>query len=198
MRIRSGVARTVGIVAVAALTFACAAAPQTRAEASTDVKPGVIAADLIEVTATVAAIDPTRRLVALTGPQGNTIILRAGPEVRNLDQVKVGDRVIVDHYESIALFVRKSGDAPAATEAAVVALAAKGQTPGVVSVDTVEVTAKVEAIDYAKRVVTLIGPEGTPRVIKVDPSVKRLPEVNTGDEVVLRYTEALAVAVRKP
>ena len=44
----------------------------------------------------------------------------------------------------------------------------------------------------------LKGPEGKTRTIKVDPSVKRLKEVKKGDQVVLRYTEAVAISVRKP
>ena len=61
-------------------------------------------------------------------------------------------------------------------------------------VETVEVTAKVEAVDPAKRTVTLRGPEGGVRTIKVDERVRRLEEVKPGDEVVVRHTEALAIA----
>jgi hypothetical protein len=58
-------------------------------------------------------------------------------------------------------------------------------------------TAKVEAIDYDKRTVTLMGPQGNRRMVKVDESVKRLNEVKPGDEVVVRYTEAVAIAFSK-
>jgi hypothetical protein len=61
-------------------------------------------------------------------------------------------------------------------------------------VDTVEVTAKVEAIDPATRTVTLRGPDGGTRTLKVDERVRRLDEVKAGDEVVVRHTEALAIA----
>jgi hypothetical protein len=64
--------------------------------------------------------------------------------------------------------------------------------------DTVEVTARVEAVDQAARTVTLKGPAGNVRTFKVDPSVERLKDVKVGDDVVLRYTEALAIAVVKP
>ena len=154
--------------------------------------------EVTELTARVDAVDYGKQLVTLTGPQGNTVTLKVGPEVRNLDQVKAGDQLIVEHYESIALFVRKSGEPPHATEATVVALAPKGQKPGGIVVDTAEITATVEAIDYEKRTVTLRGPEGKTRTIKVDPAVKRFPEIKRGDEVVVRHTEALAIAVRKP
>jgi hypothetical protein len=136
--------------------------------------------------------------VALTGPQGNTIVVKAGPEVRNLDQVKVGDEVVVEHYESVALFVRSRTEPPHAAEMAVVAVAPKGQKPGGAVVDTAEITAKVEAIDSGKRTVTLRGQDGKSRIIKVDPSVKGFQDIKKGDEVVVRHTEALAIVIRKP
>ncbi len=55
----------------------------------------------------------------------------------------------------------------------------------------------VEAVDPVKRRVTLKGSEGKSRTMKVDPSVKRLDEVKKGDQIVVRYTEAIAFSVRK-
>ena len=198
MTMDTRITRIVGIVAVVATTLASAAVAQQKAAPTTGSKPGVVVADVTELKATVDAIDYTKRLATLTGPEGNTVTVKVGPQVKNLDQVKAGDQIVVRHYESVALFVRKSGEPPAATEAAAVAVAPKGQKPGGIMVDTVEITAKVEAIDYAKRTVTLKGPEGKTRTIKVDPSVKRFREIKKGDEVVVRHTEALAISVRKP
>jgi hypothetical protein len=161
-------------------------------------KPGAVVAEVTQITAKVDAVDYDKRLVTLTGPKGNTVTVKAGPEVKNLDQVKPGDQLIVRHYQSVALSVRKPGDPPAAGEATAVQVASRGQKPAGVMVDTKEVTATVEAIDYGKRTVTLKGPEGKTITVKVDPSVKRLNEVKKGDEVVARVTEALAIAVRKP
>jgi hypothetical protein len=199
MSMNTSITRFIGIVAVVATTLASVVAAQQKADPAMATKPGVVVADLTELTATVDAVDYSKRLVTLTGPQGNTVTVKAGPEVRNLDQVKVGDQLVVQHYESVALFVRKSGEPPAATDVAAVALAPKGQEPGGIAVDTVEITATVEAIDYAKRTVTLKGPEGKTQTIKkVDPSVERFREIKTGDEVVVRHTEALAISVGKP
>jgi plasmid maintenance system killer protein len=58
----------------------------------------------------------------------------------------------------------------------------------------VTVTATIEAIDAKKNRVTLKGPEGKTQEIKVkDP--KNLVNVKVGDQVVLTYTEALAISV---
>ena len=190
--------RIASIVVLFSAMSVCGAMAQQKPDPAAGGKPGVVIADLIEVTAKVDAVDQGKRLVTLTGPKGNTIVVKAGPEVRNLDQVKAGDQLVVRHYDSVALFVRKSAESPAAGEVTAVAVAAKGAKPAGVMVDTTEITAKVEAIDHSKRTVTLKGPEGRTRTFKVDPSVKRFSEVKKGDEVVLRVTEALAISVRKP
>jgi len=184
--------------AVLTLVLGAALASAVAAQPKADSKPGGVVVDVVELRARVDAVDPAKRLVTVTGPAGNTVVLKAGPEVRNLDQIKAGDQLVVKHYESVALFVRKSGEAPAAGEAAAVQVAPRGAKPGVVMVDTVEVTATVEAIDYQKRTATLKGPEGKTRTIKVDPSMKRFSEVKKGDQVVMRMTEAVAISVQKP
>lgn len=191
--LRGLIATTFAIAAI--LSLAGPVAAQTPAKPT---KPGVVVADVTELMATVDAIDLGKRLVTLTGPKGNKVTVKAGPAVKNLDQVKAGDTVVVQHFESIALFVRKSSDPPSATEVADVQVAPKGKKPAAVAVDTVEITATVEAIDYAKRTVTLRGPAGKTKTIKVDPSVKRFKQIKKGDEVVVRHTEALAISVQKP
>jgi hypothetical protein len=106
--------------AVVATTLASPAVTQEKAGPTADAKLGVVVADLTELTATVDSVDYHKRLVTLTGPRGNTVTVKAGPQIKNLDQVKVGDQLVVQHYDSVALFVRKSGEPPAATEAAAV------------------------------------------------------------------------------
>jgi len=117
--------------------------------------------------------------------------------VRNFDQIKPGDRVVFEIYDSVALFVRKSGEPPSAAEAGGVEVAQRGQKPSGVFVNTTELTAAVEGIDYQARTVTLKGPQGNVKTIKVDPSVKNFDQVKQGDEVVLRHTEAIVASVQK-
>jgi len=160
-------------------------------------KPGAVVADVVAVEATVEAVDYQKRTVTLKGPEGKTKTLTVGKEVKNFDQIKKGDKVKAEFIEEVALFVRKPTDPPDAAEAQAVGVAPKGAKPGMFTVNTAEITANVEAIDYKKRTVTLKGPEGNLGTFKVDKSVKRFKEVKKGDQVVLRYTEAFAIAVTK-
>jgi hypothetical protein len=42
------------------------------------------------------------------------------------------------------------------------------------------------------------GPAGNVRTFKVDPAVKNLDQVKKGDQIVLTFTEAVALSVTKP
>ena len=67
---------------------------------------GVEIGDAVVVTADVMGIDKADRIVTLVGRSGNTVDIEAGDEVRNFDRIKVGDKVTVTYYESVALYGR--------------------------------------------------------------------------------------------
>jgi hypothetical protein len=62
----------------------------------------------------------------------------------------------------------------------------------------VTLTATVEAVDVAKRQVTLKGPKGNVVTFTVGEQVKNLPQVQVGDSVVVKYYEALAFRIVPP
>ena len=59
------------------------------------------------------------------------------------------------------------------------------------------VTATVEAIDTARRELTLKGPKGGLVVMEVPESVKRFNEIKVGDHLTVKYAEAVVVEVHK-
>jgi hypothetical protein len=194
--IRIVVAAEVAVLAVAAAAGAQAPATPSPAASVPD-RPGVVYADRARTTATVKAVDRDKRTVTLERADGRAVTLTVPPEAQNLDRVQVGDKVAAEYLDAVALFVRKADAPPAAGEVSAVRLAPKGGTPGGVMVNVVEVTARVEAVDYGARTVTLRGPEGNTRVVTVHEAVKRLEEVKPGDEVVIRHTEAFALGLDK-
>jgi Cu/Ag efflux protein CusF len=62
----------------------------------------------------------------------------------------------------------------------------------------VAITATVEAIDQATRVVTLKTPEGKLVTFTADEAVKNLAQVSKGDKVTVKYLESLVLQVLKP
>ncbi|MCB2225469.1 MAG: copper-binding protein [Desulfarculaceae bacterium] len=160
-------------------------------------QPGVVAVEVVQLGGTVTALDLKARKVTIKGDGGKEVVLNA-KQARNLEQVKVGDKVLVDFIQSLALFVTKPQGGPAAGAAQVVTLAPKGQKPGGIVADVVELRAQVVAIDYKARTVALKGPAGKVRTLKIGPDAKDFDQVKKGDDVVLRYTEAVALTVSKP
>jgi len=159
-------------------------------------EPKVYKENLVKVTATVEAIDLTNRVVTLKGPKGNVFDLKVGEQAKNLPQVKVGDQVVAQYYESIVVQLAKPG-APGGTTASQAAESAKaGQMPGGAVASRVTVTATIVDISPKKTYVTLKGPEGKTMDVKVkDP--KNLEGVKAGDQLEITYIEALAISVEK-
>jgi len=121
-----------------------------------------------------------------------------GDQVRNFDQIKVGDTVHAKYTQALALELKKGASTMAAPteEHAITPPAAPGAKPGGTVARKVTATAEVVAIDPAKQVVTLRGPAGNEVDVEVqDPS--QLKNINKGDHVQVTYVEALAIAVRE-
>ena len=159
--------------------------------------PGAVSVEVVKLNGIVKAIDREKKMVTVEGSGGRTVVIDA-TNARNLDQLKVGDKVNLTYTEEVALFVRKADEPPSLTESQNVELAPKGEKPGGVITKTIEVTGNVESIDINNRTIALKGPAGNVRTYKVGPEVKRLNEVKKGDQVVLRVTQAMALSVGNP
>jgi hypothetical protein len=158
---------------------------------------GAIEVGAITATSKVTAVDPSKHTVSLTNEAGATNTYKLGKAVRNFDQIKVGDEVKATLVESVAVAVRKSSGPPDAGEGGLVAVAPKGAMPGVIMAKTRQITAKIVSVDTTARTVTVEGPMGGTPNIKVGPKVN-LDELQKGDDVTLRVTDALAIRVEKP
>ena len=192
---RSAIYTVASLLLLAPLSLATAQTGTTAAPGA--VSRGLVIADHVQAKAQVQAIDYGARTVVLKGEGGNLIELKVGPNAKNFDQVKVGDQVQADFYTSTAIFLRKSSAPPSAAAAEVVELAAPGEKPAGVVVNTREITATVDAIDPRTRMISLTGPRGNTVSFKLGDAVQDLDQIHPGDQVVVRYTEALAMAVDK-
>jgi hypothetical protein len=182
----------------AAVALLSIVASQTIAQEK-PTKPAFVIAETNVVKATVEDINKEKRQVTLKDEEGHKHTMKLGEDVRNLDQVKKGDEVIAKYYQSAALSLHKAGESPSEPQADEAIIVAKDRDkPGGVVVKTEQITATVEDVDYSKREVKLKDDQGNTRKVKVGDRVKKLDEVKKGDQIVARYTEALAVSVEKP
>ena len=62
---------------------------------------------------------------------------------------------------------------------------------------TIVMTGTVEVIDVPNRLLTVMGPQGTPLVFVVSPDVKHLEKIKLKETVTISYTQEVATALRK-
>jgi Cu/Ag efflux protein CusF len=160
--------------------------------------PGLKAGEIKEVRATVQKIDRDTREVTLKKEDGTMVTIKAPDTVRNFDQIKVGDILTAKYSQSIALSVRKSDEPPSATGRESVARAPLGEKPAGAARSTIQITATIQSINRDTREVTLVGPEGKTKVVKVPEDMKKFDQLKEGDQVVVKATESLAISVSSP
>lgn len=186
-----------GLLLTAAVPLIVTSCASGSASASAGPVSGGVMINEQTETATVQSIDPATRTVMLLHPDGTTNSYECGPDVRNFDQIKVGDQVTATVGESVAVVLAKGTSAPAAGATTAMVRAPLGAKPGGKVVDTIAFTANVLGIDAANRTVTLQTPDGSSQTVEVGPNVD-LSNINTGDTVGVQLTRAFAVAVTAP
>lgn len=183
--------RTTGAALLTVLLGACTSQPPQPATVES----------IEEVSATVEAIDVQKRLLSLVGPDGEKITVEVAPQVRNLPQVKVGDRVVARYYKALAAELRSRGDGTGSTQApvyeATASRAAEGERPAAMVGAQSRQTVRVTSVDTKNNVVNFYGSDGLARSVPVSsPQGKEfISKLKAGDEVELTYTEAVALSV---
>ena len=182
-----------GLALSPAFTFAEDATKPLTVHKSTE--KGMVSGGRVEqVTATVTAVDAANRLVTLKGKK-DTDTIKMGPEVKNFDQIKVGDVVKVTFSQGVILSLQApdaksvEGTVTATGEAAPI-----GAKPaGDVKVG-IKGTVTVSKIDLKSRIVTLTGQEGRSYKVKAGKGIA-LDKLKVGDKVLAEYQETVAIAV---
>jgi predicted RecA/RadA family phage recombinase len=158
-------------------------------------RPSRLDAAVIVLEATVAAVDHETREVTLQGSDGRTVTITADEDVKNLDQVDVGDKVSVEYLEMVALEALPSNEVElAAMTTAANKTEAMGEKPASAVVQETQVITVIEAIDKETEMVTLKGPDGNSTTVKAR-NPANLEKIAVGDKVLITHTTAVAVSV---
>jgi hypothetical protein len=179
-----------------------ASSPRVVSEERAGINPQGDAAAKVKisaVTATVESIDLATRMVTIVGPDGKSFVVHADEQVRNLAQIKAGDKVTVEYYEGLIAEIGPTGTAPDEVKGAtVVGRAPLGESPAGAVAKAVTATVVIEHVDLIRNVVQFKGPLGKTRIVKVmEPEFRTmLKKLKPGDQVTLTYFEALAVSVK--
>jgi hypothetical protein len=158
-------------------------------------QPGrVAAAQTVKASAVVTAVDPATRVLSLKTADGQTHDMIAGAEVRNFDQIKVSDRVVVAYMRGLTMELRKGGGMRQATGSASAVRSQPGEKPGGAVGGRVIVLADVVDVNEKAKTISLRGPKGKVVVLDVQ-NPDHFKVVKKGDQVEAEYVEALAIAV---
>ena len=177
------------VLAAALLVAACAAPPP---------KP-MMRDNLIQKTATVESIDQASRLVTLRLEDGSATTVKVSEVVKNLPQVKTGDKVIVSYYEALAAEVKKPGEGVKGVETQVSEVRSEpGAMPGGGAGVLLRTTVVIDSVDTQFNTVTFKNADGQLRTlaVKSDQGKKFIKGLKKGDHVEVAYTEAFAVEVK--
>ena len=184
----------VAVALAASVQPALAQKPGVTGGAVVASEPGKAAAvATVEVTATVVAIDKATRTVTLKGPQ-RTVDVVAGDEVKNFDQIRVGDQIKAAYVEALTLELKKTKkklDMKAETDAV---RAAPGQTPGGAVGRQITALCDVVDVNPKKSTISLKGPRGNVMELNVR-NPDHFKVVKKGDQVEVVYTEAVAMTL---
>jgi hypothetical protein len=164
-------------------------------------------AGVITTVATIEAIDATRQVVTVVGPNNNWVVIKVGPE--HIKLIKVKEKITISYQDEVAVALRKVNkgqqgdgfaaeategmglDAPTVAEQDWVELTPHGAS----ELNTVEITDTIAAINRNKGTITFAGTGGKTRTILAGPNLP-LDQLEPGDEVVLEVTRAVAVDIR--
>ena len=150
-----------------------------------------------QLVATVESVDMSTRQVLLRTPDGAHVTVVAGPEVRNLPQLRAGDRVTITYQEAIAVQMAQPGSAPPDAAAVVAQRAPLGQVPGGAVAGIVAARVTVVSVAPDGTSVASIGPRRVLHTADVrDPKIQSFVQrLRPGDQVDVDYANELAVRV---
>jgi hypothetical protein len=184
------------LVAMTLPTTALAQQPSVKDQSYVTSVPGkATAVRNVEMSAQVLAVDKATRAVTIKGPKGDVVPVTAGSEVRNFDQIKVSDLVVVRYAETLTLKLRKPGAAGNGDVA--VRQEMRTAKPGEAAVGgsrQLALIAEVTALDRTKSTITLKTPQGDEVTLDVR-NPDQFNVVKTGDKIDVTYTEDLALSV---
>ena len=182
------------IATVLALS-ACSSTPADTAARA----PVTLSSEQVTLEGSIIRVDRANRMVTIRGSEGAELDVSVDDQVRNFDQLQVGDRVALDYHRAVAAQIEPAGSFQVGTTVEQGgSRAGAGSRPGGSASETVTLVAEVLAVDAAASTVTLKGPRGnvvTLEVLREDLRA-RLARIKAGDLLRVTFSEAVAVDIR--
>lgn len=150
----------------------------------------------VEITGTITEVDKENRLFRVSDDQGATLF-SAGEDIRNFDQIQVGDEIVVEVIRSVAVAMVDPEISGEPTITGLAARADQGAKPGAVKVGVLTLVVEFIAYDPETFVATIKTPKDEVVKLVVKPEIREFAESRkAGDRIGVAMTQAVAVAVK--
>jgi len=150
--------------------------------------------------AKVVDVNAATRILTLQREDGRLVLLLAGDEVRNFDQIDVGDQLRVRYEESLtATRMSSLTEAGATIGGVAAAVAEKGEKPGAGIGVLMSMMVKIESLDPKNDIVvfSLDTSELIAHRVETPEGRAFVKGLKLGDVVQLDYAEGLAISVEE-
>jgi hypothetical protein len=160
-------------------------------------EPPVVASTTREMVAAVDRVDARTRTIVVRGPDNKPQTLQLGPEVRNFDQIRRGDRVRLHYEEAVAVRMAPRGSQVEPETVVGAARAEPGARPAAGTMAATRAQVRITAVDAANNMVSFVGPSRVERTAAVRaPELREfLKTLRVGDRVDVAVVEAIAIRV---
>ena len=198
-------AARIGLIALVALALPMLAQAAHHEEAQAKPKAETQAkvqtggrAVAMEAEAEITAIDLKTRQVTLRGPGGNTFTLQSQDKAIALEDVKVGDSVVVTYIAAMESELR----VPTAEEIAAPwveldeeAVSEDATHPGIADMRVIRAVVTVEGMNRVSGTVTVKDSRGMVHIIG-DVEPEKMEGVKIGETAVIVFAEAIALTLK--
>ena len=187
------------LVAAALLAGPALVMAQTPSAANAVVVDAAVTDNVFQLyEGTVTKIDKKTRTIFFKNNEGESKFV-AGPEIKNFDQIKKGDRLSVTYELAVAieLIKTKSDGIRSKVETSSEVASKPGEKPTRTITNTTTIIADIVDVDRAKKLVSVKGPSGKITVVTVK-NPQLLADVNVGEQVKVIYFDAMAASITAP
>jgi hypothetical protein len=147
--------------------------------------PGGLRVQTLKTTAEVVAIDYAKRTATLQAPDAKPFAVTVSSDAANFAQIKVGDVIVATVTQKIAVSL---DDEPGSAK--------DPRSAGNTEVEPGVVTARITAVDPAKRTVTIQFEDGTAKTMPIREDLD-ISRQRVGDLVVYRIKEMTVLWIEK-
>ena len=149
----------------------------------------------VTLAGTIESIVPEKRLFKVRGKDA-TVVFRAGPQVRNFNEMKVGDKITLDYYESIAVGMADPADPGMAIGEVTTERAPAKSRPGGQATESLSTV--VEFISYSDQthIAAIRLNDGTIEQVLVPREMRNFASTRRpGSKLVIAVDRAVAIQV---